>query len=234
MYMLAVACHASFLFFVSSWVDAYRLPLSTLVCSPSVPPFSSSASCVALSASGPVARSQPVAAEQLAARKAVKGRELRVVMNTNDPDYEHIYSIENYDDPIDELLYFPPADNQTDDEPEKHKTVKVEGKNAPNVVRVGGERRGKVPALKASKPRTVRSIKKAPGQAPAEACLVPMEEGNCVRFTLRWYFNSHVQECRPFIYSGCGGNDNRFVHLEECEEVCLGKAQGSPLLQTVR
>lgn len=36
----------------------------------------------------------------------LSGRELRVVVNTNDPDYEHIYSIENYDDPLDELLYF--------------------------------------------------------------------------------------------------------------------------------
>lgn len=26
------------------------------------------------------------------------GQKLRVVMNTNDPDYEHIYSIETYDD----------------------------------------------------------------------------------------------------------------------------------------
>ncbi len=44
----------------------------------------------------------------------LSGRELRVVMNTNDPDYEHIYSIESYDDPMDELLYFPPLANQSD------------------------------------------------------------------------------------------------------------------------
>uniref|UniRef100_A0A3B5B8G1 BPTI/Kunitz inhibitor domain-containing protein n=1 Tax=Stegastes partitus TaxID=144197 RepID=A0A3B5B8G1_9TELE len=31
----------------------------------------------------------------------------------------------------------------------------------------------------------------------------------------------------PFIYSGCEGNDNRFLHLEECEEVCLGEAEGT-------
>ncbi|XP_061543235.1 putative Kunitz-type serine protease inhibitor [Phycodurus eques] len=158
-------------------------------------------------------------------------------MNTNDPDYEHIYSIENYDDPLDELLYFPPADNHTDgeaDRQESEKMVKVEAKKTPNVVRAGGARGGKVPALKPPKPRTVRSLKKAQAEAPAEACLLPMEEGSCVRFTLRWYFNSHVQACRPFIYSGCGGNDNRFLYLEECEEVCLGKVQGSPLLQTAR
>lgn len=63
--------------------------------------------------------------------------------------------------------------------------------------------------------------------APADVCLLPMEEGNCGRYTLRWYFNSQVQACRPFIYSGCEGNDNRFLHLEECEELCLGEAEGT-------
>ncbi|KAM6980736.1 uncharacterized protein col7a1 [Aplochiton taeniatus] len=33
-------------------------------------------------------------------RKGEEGREVRVVMNSNDPDYEHIFSIENYDDPL--------------------------------------------------------------------------------------------------------------------------------------
>ncbi|XP_057701573.1 anticoagulant protein rhipilin-1 [Corythoichthys intestinalis] len=189
---------------------------------------------VALSASGPVTRSQVVAPEQLAALKAEEGRELRVVMNTNDPDYEHIYSIDSYDDPLDELLYFPPADNQTDGVPdgqESQKTGKVEAKKVPNVVKVGGDRGAKVPTLKKAKSRPVRSTKGAKGQAPADICLQPMEEGSCVRFTLRWYFNSRVQACRPFIYSGCGGNDNSFLHLEQCEELCLGKAEGSPLLR---
>lgn len=43
-----------------------------------------------------------------------QGRELRVVMNTNDPDYEHIYSVESYGDTLDELLYFAPTTNQSD------------------------------------------------------------------------------------------------------------------------
>lgn len=32
----------------------------------------------------------------------IAGRQLRVVLNTNDPDYEHIYSIESYSDPQEE------------------------------------------------------------------------------------------------------------------------------------
>ncbi|KAG8007853.1 Collagen alpha-1(VII) chain [Nibea albiflora] len=67
----------------------------------------------------PETRSQPsvrarLAPEQQLAVKGEEGRELRVVVNTNDPDYEHIYSIESYDDPADELLYFTPSANQSD------------------------------------------------------------------------------------------------------------------------
>uniref|UniRef100_A0A4W6ELI9 BPTI/Kunitz inhibitor domain-containing protein n=1 Tax=Lates calcarifer TaxID=8187 RepID=A0A4W6ELI9_LATCA len=53
---------------------------------------------------------------------------------------------------------------------------------------------------------------------PAALCQLPLEEGSCGRYTLRWYFNSQAQACRPFIYSGCEGNENRFVLLEECIE----------------
>ena len=41
------------------------------------------------------------------------GPELRVVVNTNDPDYEHIYSIESYDDPMEEIVDFTPSVNQS-------------------------------------------------------------------------------------------------------------------------
>lgn len=32
-----------------------------------------------------------------------------MVVNTNDPDYEHIYSIESYNDNVDDLLYIAPS-----------------------------------------------------------------------------------------------------------------------------
>ncbi|KAK5872369.1 hypothetical protein PBY51_013081 [Eleginops maclovinus] len=82
--------------------------------------------------------------------------------------------------------------------------------------------------------RSVRSKRRVKGEAPADICLLPMEEGSCGRYTMRWYFNSQVQACRPFIYSGCEGNDNRFLHLEECEELCLGETEGRPPLKTAQ
>nr|XP_029519096.1 collagen alpha-1(VII) chain-like [Oncorhynchus nerka] len=141
-------------------------------------------------------RARPVPEQQLArqGKDGKDGRELRVVVNTNDPDYEDFYSIESYDDSMamEQSIHLTPAANHNDGE-----TVTVD-------------------PLKAKRSR--REVK---GEAPVDLCVLPLEEGSCGRFTLRWYFNSQVQACRPFIYSGCEGNANRFLHQETCEERCL-------------
>ncbi|XP_009473283.1 PREDICTED: carboxypeptidase inhibitor SmCI-like, partial [Nipponia nippon] len=49
---------------------------------------------------------------------------------------------------------------------------------------------------------------------------LPLDEGDCQSYTLRWYYNQRVTECRPFVYSGCRGNLNRFDSKEECELRC--------------
>lgn len=48
------------------------------------------------------------------------GQQLRVVMNTNDPDYEHIYSIETYDDdaPIVETVDYDTTFNKSQGMPD--------------------------------------------------------------------------------------------------------------------
>uniref|UniRef100_A0A8B9KU78 Collagen, type VII, alpha 1 n=1 Tax=Astyanax mexicanus TaxID=7994 RepID=A0A8B9KU78_ASTMX len=118
-----------------------------------------------------------------------EGRELRVVVNTNDPDYEHIYSIESYDDPMEEIVDLTPPVNQS-----QGKTTKVVALNA------------------------VKQKREVKGEDP---CALPLDEGDCSRYTLHWYFNSQVGACRPFVYSGCGGNANRYTQKEECEKHCL-------------
>uniref|UniRef100_A0A3B4CGT1 Collagen, type VII, alpha 1 n=1 Tax=Pygocentrus nattereri TaxID=42514 RepID=A0A3B4CGT1_PYGNA len=118
-----------------------------------------------------------------------EGHELRVVVNTNDPDYEHIYSIESYDDPMEEIVDLTPPVNES-----QGKATRVVELNA------------------------VREKREIKGE---DLCLLPLDEGECSRYTLRWYFNSQVGVCRPFIYSGCGGNGNRYTHKEECEQHCL-------------
>ncbi|XP_046704415.1 collagen alpha-1(VII) chain isoform X2 [Silurus meridionalis] len=113
------------------------------------------------------------------------GHELRVLVNTNDPDYdENVYSLENYDDPVEETVDFVPSTNQSQ----------------------------------------VRKKREVKGEDP---CVLPLDEGGCSRYTLRWYFNSQEGECRPFIYSGCGGNANRYEHKEKCEQSCLQQSRGA-------
>ncbi|NXD66125.1 CO7A1 protein, partial [Eolophus roseicapillus] len=57
-------------------------------------------------------------------------------------------------------------------------------------------------------------------------CSQPLDEGGCQRYTLRWYHSQRGAECRPFVYSGCGGNSNRFDSREECELRC-GQPHGA-------
>ncbi|XP_071351731.1 uncharacterized protein [Trachinotus anak] len=157
-----------------------------------------------------------------------EGHELHLVVNTNNPDYGY--------DPWDELFYFTPSANHSDGEAVKEdsqKTVKVSD-DVQKTPRAGDQKTVNVAPLKAVKSRTVRSKREVKGEAPADLCQLPMEEGSCGRYTLCWYYNSQARVCRPFIYSGCEGNNNRFLHLEECEEVCLGETEGPPPLKTAR
>uniref|UniRef100_A0A668ATA4 BPTI/Kunitz inhibitor domain-containing protein n=1 Tax=Myripristis murdjan TaxID=586833 RepID=A0A668ATA4_9TELE len=50
--------------------------------------------------------------------------------------------------------------------------------------------------------------------------LSPMSEGGCTEFVLLWYFHRRSGECRPFVYGGCGGNQNRFPSRQECQKWC--------------
>ena len=40
----------------------------------------------------------------------------------------------------------------------------------------------------------------------------------------RWHYDSKLGSCTAFIYSGCGGNRNRFKNFE----TCMGFCKGSP------
>ncbi|XP_078066084.1 PI-actitoxin-Afv2a [Mustelus asterias] len=66
-------------------------------------------------------------------------------------------------------------------------------------------------------PQQERYRREAFEQGP---CLLPLDEGTCSRYTLRWYYHRKAGKCRPFIYSGCTGNANRFQTQEECEQRC--------------
>lgn len=51
-------------------------------------------------------------------------------------------------------------------------------------------------------------------------CLEDHEVGECQGSFNRWYFDNRKFMCLPFIYSGCRGNKNNFITLEDCHHSC--------------
>ncbi|XP_029789149.1 tissue factor pathway inhibitor [Suricata suricatta] len=51
-------------------------------------------------------------------------------------------------------------------------------------------------------------------------CLTPADRGLCQANVSRFYYNSVIGKCRPFNYSGCGGNENNFTSKSECLRTC--------------
>ncbi|XP_055333296.1 uncharacterized protein LOC129584903 [Paramacrobiotus metropolitanus] len=54
-----------------------------------------------------------------------------------------------------------------------------------------------------------------------DTCSQKVQTGSCNGSLERFHFNMFTQECHSFNYSGCDGNDNNFVNLDECRERCL-------------
>ncbi|ULT90432.1 hypothetical protein L3Y34_008636 [Caenorhabditis briggsae] len=52
-------------------------------------------------------------------------------------------------------------------------------------------------------------------------CLEPVEIGNCQETYPAFYYDRTSRTCRPFAYSGCGGNSNRFMTVSQCENLCF-------------
>uniref|UniRef100_A0A8C0UZ76 BPTI/Kunitz inhibitor domain-containing protein n=1 Tax=Cyanistes caeruleus TaxID=156563 RepID=A0A8C0UZ76_CYACU len=50
--------------------------------------------------------------------------------------------------------------------------------------------------------------------------------GLCRAKELRFFYNYSTGRCRPFSYSGCGGNENNFISRKSCLRICK-KGMGS-------
>lgn len=71
------------------------------------------------------------------------------------------------------------------------------------------------------------SKKKAEEPTPDRAlCHLPLDEGSCdgseTRPETRFFYDAQKEDCISFIYAGCGGNDNNFRLLENCNLTCFG------------
>uniref|UniRef100_UPI001292CCD8 Kunitz-type serine protease inhibitor homolog calcicludine n=1 Tax=Dendroaspis angusticeps TaxID=8618 RepID=UPI001292CCD8 len=51
----------------------------------------------------------------------------------------------------------------------------------------------------------------------------PVRIGSCKKQFSSFYFKWTAKKCLPFLFSGCGGNANRFQTIGECRKKCLGK-----------
>jgi hypothetical protein len=55
-----------------------------------------------------------------------------------------------------------------------------------------------------------------------EACTAGPDPGPCDAYLETWYHDPATGVCRPSFYGGCGGNQNRYASLAECQKTCSG------------
>ncbi|CAH8857326.1 unnamed protein product [Trichobilharzia szidati] len=53
-----------------------------------------------------------------------------------------------------------------------------------------------------------------------DICLLKPEPGMCRAYFPSFYYDQSSNECKKFVYGGCGGNENRFTSKDTCEEAC--------------
>ena len=51
-------------------------------------------------------------------------------------------------------------------------------------------------------------------------CGLEPETGICAASIPSYFYNVTSKRCERFIYGGCGGNDNRFSILDQCQATC--------------
>ena len=53
-------------------------------------------------------------------------------------------------------------------------------------------------------------------------CDLDRDPGPCNTNVQRYFYDRREQTCRVFEYGGCGGNDNNFGTVEQCQSECMG------------
>lgn len=51
-------------------------------------------------------------------------------------------------------------------------------------------------------------------------CSRPRDTGPCYAAFQRWWYNKATNDCQPFIYGGCQGNENNFETRQACLQRC--------------
>ncbi|KAL1235586.1 Papilin [Trichinella pseudospiralis] len=67
---------------------------------------------------------------------------------------------------------------------------------------------------------TKSSTTKIPTVLSLNRCFHPLDTGTCSKNIQRWYYDDVEEKCKPFAYTGCGGNGNNFATKEDCDQNC--------------
>ncbi|KAG6445851.1 kunitz-type serine protease inhibitor A [Manduca sexta] len=55
-------------------------------------------------------------------------------------------------------------------------------------------------------------------------CQLQPKQGNCSKNLIRYYYDTQLDQCMTFTYTGCDGNKNNFDTQVNCERHCKGAA----------
>ena len=65
------------------------------------------------------------------------------------------------------------------------------------------------------------NIESSENKPKNEICTLPEDGGKCRAIMERYRFNANTKRCEVFQYGGCGGNENNFEDIHECEKACV-------------
>ncbi|CAG4929645.1 unnamed protein product [Parnassius apollo] len=64
-------------------------------------------------------------------------------------------------------------------------------------------------------------------------CSLSFDYGTCFGSFDRWGWDKLTKNCKRYLYSGCGGNQNNFLNRADCLNTCLYPANNTAMLQGV-
>ena len=56
---------------------------------------------------------------------------------------------------------------------------------------------------------------------PQAFCMQNPQQGPCTGRQIRWFYHRLNKRCERFAFSGCGGNQNNFQNVQECNRACV-------------
>ncbi|KAF7254947.1 hypothetical protein EG68_08725, partial [Paragonimus skrjabini miyazakii] len=81
-----------------------------------------------------------------------------------------------------------------------------------------------LPAPPLPAPSTPKALPPAESSLYPIRCSLSINAGCCTDKISKYAFVLEKKQCQMFVYSGCGGNGNRFDTLQECMDFCKRKS----------